>query len=95
MNVLYELTKNANVLEASRWTISQWFRSILAIGKAVDPMTELGFKVAQRILEHERDSGKTAAIMLLTALDSAYNSVLTVSSAMTFLVNEVPDDIAL
>ena len=40
---------------------------------------ELGKLVAQRILESERDAGKAAAILLLTALDGAYNSVLVVS----------------
>ena len=84
MNVLYQLTKDANVLEASRLTITQWIRSSLRylfwFGKRVDnPMTKLGFKVAQRILEHEKDSGRAAAILLLNALDSAYNSVLAVS----------------
>ena len=42
-------------------------------------MVELGFKVAERVLKHERDPGRSAAILLLTALDSAYNSVLAVS----------------
>lgn len=42
-------------------------------------MRELGKLVAQRILESERDAGRAAAILLLTALDGAYNSVLAVS----------------
>lgn len=44
-----------------------------------NPMVELGFEVAERVLEHERDPGRSAAILLLIALDSAYNSVLAVS----------------
>lgn len=46
--------------------------------KEHNPMVELGLKVAERVLEHETDAGRSAAILLLIALDSAYNSVLAV-----------------
>lgn len=48
-------------------------------------MVELGFRVAEMVLEHERDPGRSAAILLLNALDSAYNSVLAVSLTMNDL----------
>ena len=47
---------------------------------------ELGKLMAQRILKSERDAGKAAAILLLTALDGAYNSVLVVSYFMSCCV---------
>ena len=49
-------------------------------------MVDLGFKVAERVLEHERDAGRSAAILLMVALDSVYNSVLAVSLARIDLV---------
>lgn len=41
-------------------------------------MEALGFKVAQEVLKNEKKSGRAAAILLLTGLDSAYNTVLAV-----------------
>ena len=77
MNFLYDLTENGNIWQANRWSIT---RDILSMHrKESNPMVELGFKVAERVLKHERDAGKSAAILLLIALDSAYNSVLAVS----------------
>lgn len=77
MKFLYDLTRNGNIWQANRWSIT---RDFISMGKEEsNPMVELGFKVAERILEHERDAGSSAAILLLTALDSAYNSVLAVS----------------
>jgi hypothetical protein len=86
MKFLYELTQGANILEASRWTVSRWVRGgfsyVWSFGKKIDnPMAKLGLNVAQQILEHEQDLGRAAAILLLIALDSAYNSVLAVSLA--------------
>ena len=77
MNFLYDLTKNGNIWQANRWSITRYF---LSMGKKdSNPMVELGFKVAERVLKHERDAGRSTAILLLVALDSAYNSVLAVS----------------
>jgi hypothetical protein len=81
---LFELAKKGNVHEASRWALSRWlsekFSAILHLGKQKkNPMTELGFKVAQQVLSNEGNTGTAAAIMLLIALDGAYNSVLAVS----------------
>ncbi len=81
---LFTLAKGGNAYEASRWTISRWVRdnlgALLSFGKKEkNPMRELGFRVAHDIFEIEKDSGKAAAILLLIALDSAYNSVIAVS----------------
>ena len=77
MNFLYDLTKNGNIWQANRWSIT---RDFLSMGKEEsNPMVKLGFKVAERVLKHERDAGKSAAVLLLIALDSAYNAVLAVS----------------
>ena len=43
-------------------------------------MTELGFFIARRVLDYERDPGKAAAILVLICLDFAYNSVVSVSN---------------
>ena len=76
MNFLYDLTRNGNIWQAKRCSIT---RNFIFMGKEEsNPMAELGFKVAQRVLDHERDAGRSAAILLLTALESAYNSVLAV-----------------
>ena len=65
-------------------------------------MSELGFQVARRILKHERESGRATVILLLIALDSAYNSVLAFTSVLNLfigdlykLANNEPDDVAL
>ena len=77
MNFLYDLTKDGNIWQANRWSIT---RGLISMGrKESNPMVELGFRVAERVLKHERDAGRSAAILLLIALDSAYNSVLAVS----------------
>ena len=76
MKFLYDLTRNGNIWQANRWSIT---RDLIPMGKQESNlMVELGFKVAERVLKHERDAGRSAAILLLTALDSAYNSVLAV-----------------
>ena len=83
MNFLYDLTKNGNI-----WKANKWFTcNLVSIGKKEsNPMVKLGFKVAERVLEHEKgDAGRSAAILLLNALDSAYNSVLAVSVTRNFL----------
>ena len=78
MNFLYDLTKNGNIWKANGWSFT---RDLFSMGKKEsNPMLKLGFEVAERVLQHEKkDAGRSAAILLLTALDSAYNSVLAVS----------------
>ena len=69
MQFLFELAESGNIKEANRW----FFRV-----SPTNHIKHLGITVAARILEQEKDTGKAAAILLLTALDSAYNSVLAV-----------------
>ena len=76
MKFLYDLTKYGNIWEANRWSITRYFSSIGR--KENNVMVELGFKVAERVLQHERAVGRAAAVLLMVALDSAYNSVLAV-----------------
>jgi hypothetical protein len=78
MEFLYNLTLDGNISEASRSMISQqlWGR------KRDNPMTELGFQVAQHVLKHERSTTKAAAILVFVGLHTAYNSVLAVSTSL-------------
>lgn len=73
MEFLCKLAERGNIKEASRW-----FPRIFG-ARGGNPMNKLGKKVAGRVLTLEKDAGKAAAILLLAALDSAYNSVLAVS----------------
>lgn len=92
MNFLFKLTKEANISEANRWTLTRWARNslryIMSFGKqrADNPMAELGFKIARQVLEHEKDTGRGTAMLLLVALDSAYNSVLAVGFTGQYLL---------
>ena len=96
MEFLLKLAEEGNILEASRWGISKFGRSFFSkhdhevTSKA---MKALGRSVAARILEDERDGGKAAAMLLLTALDVAYISVLAVRpdrfSVSSMLTSEV------
>ena len=71
MKFLFDLAENGHVRQANKWRIN---RSV-----PTNHMAHLGRRVAEKILEQERnDVGRTTAILLLTALDSAYNSVLAV-----------------
>ena len=92
MEFLLKLAEGGSILEASRWPIGRVFKNFgESIAKvfeqrsakddrlATEPMKALGQAVAARILEEVKDSGKAAAVLLLTALDIAYISVLAVS----------------
>ena len=75
MEFLYNLTLGGNVSEASRWQFSQ----ALFGRKRENYMTELGFKVAQHVLQNEHSMSRAAAILVFVGLHTAYNSVLAVS----------------
>lgn len=75
MQFLFELAEGGSIKSASQWRISSYLFGSKA-DTSPNHMRNLGMAVAKRILEQESDSGKAAAILLLTALDSAYNSVL-------------------
>ncbi|KAF7560121.1 hypothetical protein G7046_g4030 [Stylonectria norvegica] len=95
MKFLFKLTQSGNIQEANRWAISRWTKNsleyLLSFGKERNPMRELGFRVAQDILKHEKDAGKAAAILLLVGLDSAYNSVLAFTSVLDLFIHELYD----
>ena len=74
MVFLTDLTERGSIAEANSWSITQ-----ALFGKQrTNAMTELGFFIAQKVLEYEKDAGKAAAILLLICLDFAYNSVVSV-----------------
>ena len=75
MSFLIDLTINANVAAANQWG----FTRALFGRKRDNPMTDLGYTVAERVLKYEGDAGRAAAILLLVCLDFAYNSVVSVS----------------
>ncbi|KAK0616129.1 heme peroxidase-domain-containing protein [Bombardia bombarda] len=89
---LFELTlKKGNIAKASKLFITRQIQTLgrwlWACGKVRNnPMTELGLKIAQQILENEHDSGRSAAILLLIGLDSAYNSVLAFTSVLNLFI---------
>ncbi|KAM5363819.1 hypothetical protein ACJZ2D_011795 [Fusarium nematophilum] len=96
MSFLLKLTEEGNIRSAARWTLSRWARNGLAyvasLGRRrTNPMTALGFKVAQEVLGNERDTGKAAAILLLSGLDSSYNTVLAFTSVMDTFLRELYD----
>ena len=98
MEFLLKLTESGNILEASRWRIS---RAVRDLGRGVASLLDwrlsadekltivsmkiLGRLVATRILHEVKDSGRAAAVLLLTALDIAYTSVLAVSYIALYL----------
>ena len=81
MQFLFNLAESGNVRDATMMPVTRWARKLFGQGTESRPKSikELGKLVAQRILESEKDAGRAAAVLLLTALDGAYNSVLAVS----------------
>lgn len=81
MKFLFDLAESGTIKEANKFSISRWVSS-LGGGNNESPskqMKNVGIIVAQRVLEREKDAGRAAAVLLLTALYGAYNSVLAVS----------------
>ncbi|KAF5003805.1 hypothetical protein FDECE_9661 [Fusarium decemcellulare] len=96
MAFLLKLTEQGNIREAGHWAPSRWTRNglayLLSFGRSTsNPMTALGFKVAREILRCEKNTGRAAAILLLTGLDSAYNTVLAFTSVMETFLRELYD----
>ncbi|KAH7258995.1 heme peroxidase-domain-containing protein [Fusarium redolens] len=91
MGFLLKLTEEGNVKEAGRWKMTRWFGSVFGAlgGKKENYMEALGYRVATEIIEREHDTGKAAAILLLTGLDSAYNVVLAFTSTMESFFNSL------
>lgn len=80
MNFLCDL---ANVNNADRFPITKWTMRLWGKNEEAkwNNIIDVGKYVAQKKLETEKDPGRAAAILLLTALDAAYNSVLAVNSS--------------
>lgn len=76
MKFLYELTQEGHVREANKLGI---FQAIGSLFKSKNPMEKMGLGIAHEVLKNEKDFGRSAAILMLIGLDSAYNAVLAVS----------------
>ena len=85
MEFLLKLAEEGNIREASRWQVTTTVRGFFQgnpVGSqdtASESMRALGRSIADRVLKDEHDSGKAAVILLLTALDVAFISVLAVA----------------
>lgn len=93
MQFMLRLAEEGNVREASRWQLLKPFRIFTNLltpkssyGRDTESlrMRALGQAVATDILEAEKDTGKVAAILLLTALDIGYTSVLAVKFSVFY-----------
>lgn len=85
MEILHNLVLGGSIAEANRWSATRyWF------GTSNDnPMTKLGYEVAERVLRHESSPTAAASIMVFVGLHAAYNSVLAVSIHQKFNLLEV------
>ena len=84
MEVLLELIESGNLKAASRFSLSHFFGG----EKTPQNIQEIGMTVARQTLKRENNIlGKAAAVLLLTALDGAYNSVLAVSKPSSYLLH--------
>ena len=85
MKLLYGLAEEGTIKEANRFAITKAFFEAFQRKDVSEEkkMKEFGFAVAQRVLKGETDTGRAAAVLLLTALDGVFNSVLAVSQDFT------------
>ncbi|KAF3908286.1 hypothetical protein AA313_de0206127 [Arthrobotrys entomopaga] len=84
---LLELAKGGHIKDASAWL--PFFRSSKDTPEGY--MRGLGYRVAQRILKHKTlatNADEAAAVMLLIALDSVYNAVLTFTTSLAFFFEQ-------
>lgn len=102
MQFLLKLAEGGTILEASRYSVSKAFRflgrhltHILKGGSTpeerakesvVKPLQALGQVVARRILDKIGDTGKAAAMLLLTALDITHIAVLAFTATLDHLL---------
>ncbi|CAM1511037.1 Fc.00g085500.m01.CDS01 [Cosmosporella sp. VM-42] len=87
MKFLFELTQEGHIKEANQWFLTRTLAGLFKAKK--NPMEQLGFRVAQEIINNEGDFGRSAAILLLVGLDSAYNSVLAFTSVLDFFIKDL------
>ncbi|KAL8910116.1 MAG: hypothetical protein Q9171_004577 [Xanthocarpia ochracea] len=94
---LLRLAEEGNIREASRWQVTKTVRGffqgnpVASQDTASESMRALGCSVAARVLKDEHDSGKAAAILLLTALDVAFISVLAFTAVLDHLLQGAYD----
>ncbi|KAK6537517.1 hypothetical protein TWF694_011700 [Orbilia ellipsospora] len=84
---LLELAKGGHIKDASAWL--PFFRSSEDTPEGY--MRELGYKVAQKLVKHKtiaKNTDEAAAVMLLIALDSVYNAVLTFTTSLAFFFEQ-------
>ncbi|KAK6346772.1 hypothetical protein TWF696_006881 [Orbilia brochopaga] len=84
---LIDLAKNGHVRAVSAW----WPLWRMADNSPQGYMKELGYKVAEKIMKTKgfaRNADEAAAIMLLVALDSVYNAVLTFAASLAFFFEQ-------
>ncbi len=75
LKALHDLVLQGNIGEANRTSLGKYL-----LGRPRDnPMTQLGFQVADRVIEHQPNLNAAASIMVFVGLHTAYNSVLGVS----------------
>jgi hypothetical protein len=76
MDFLHKLTLGGNIGKANRWAAAKYM-----FGTPNDnPMVQLGYQVAERVVTHTPDVNIAASIMVFVGLHVAYNSVLAVST---------------
>ena len=89
MKFLLDLTKSGNINTASAFTISSIARYFTGSDPKPQNMAELGLAAARQTLNQENNNkGTAAAILLMAALDGAYNSVLAVSPTTLRLLSD-------
>ncbi|KAL8856073.1 MAG: hypothetical protein Q9178_007329 [Gyalolechia marmorata] len=97
MEFLLRLAEEGNIREASRWQVTRTVRGffqgnpVASQDTASESMRALGCSVAARVSKNEHDSGKAAAILLLTALDIAFISVLAFTAVIDHLLQGAYD----
>lgn len=77
MKFLFELTKQGHIREANKFPLTQLVDSVF--GPRKNTMEKLGLRIAHEVIHNEGEFEKSAAILMLIGLDTAYNSVLAVS----------------
>jgi len=76
METMHKLALDGNIGKANRWSATK-----LMFGTPKDnPMIQLGYEVAERVLSHVPNAAVAASIMVFVGLHVAYNSVLAVST---------------
>ncbi|KAK9774996.1 putative Heme peroxidase-domain-containing protein [Seiridium cardinale] len=87
MDFLYELTKNGHIRDVSLW--GRFLGALWPFGSPPSAMKKLGLDIAREVLNSEGDTGRSAAILLLIGLDSAYQAVVAFTSVLNLFIREL------